>query len=88
MFSFDYGIKACECSWFLIIALQAHTFWGVSHVFSAKFGAMTEAKNITEATKRIYDMIWAIAIIRFIGAILISILAFFTFTTYFCGYLL
>lgn len=40
MFTFEYGVKACTCSWVLIVALQAHTYWGVTHVFSSKFKAM------------------------------------------------
>jgi hypothetical protein len=83
-YSLDYGLKTCQCSWVLIVAMQCHTYWGVSHVFSPRFNSMKENKP-TEAEKRIYDMILAIAIIRFIVANLISLLIFCTFF-HWCGY--
>ena len=82
-FSINYGLVTCKFQWFLVVAEQIHTFWGVTHVFSPKFKEMTDAKP-PENEKRIIDMIWALSVMRFGSAIICSGFLGFSTLIFFC----
>ena len=43
IYNLDCGLKVCKPTWFYIISSMAHTYWGISHIFSSRFDKMAKS---------------------------------------------